>query len=120
MRFLDTLLLGLAVAGNTVLATIDLGQIENGAGQALLNVAWIGGDNPCKTKEYVSITASAESPCGVRFTLSNGYTYYEGNCGTSAIDIWNNNGTFNSHCQNKSWKYQLNHNTWIRQTWTCY
>ncbi|GFF51967.1 hypothetical protein IFM46972_09425 [Aspergillus udagawae] len=90
MRFPESLLLGLALAGNTVLATIDLGQIENSAGQPLLNVAWIGGYNPCKTKEY---TASGESPCGVRFTLSNGYTYYERNCGISAIDMWNNDGT---------------------------
>ncbi|GFF78831.1 conserved hypothetical protein [Aspergillus udagawae] len=120
MRFPGSFLLGLALAGNTVLATIDLGQIENSAGQPLLNVAWIGGDNPCKTKEYTAITASGESPCGVRFTLSNGYTYYERNCGISAIDMWNNDGTFNSHCQAKSWRCQLNSNTYIRQTWTCY
>jgi hypothetical protein len=37
MQLLQVFALGIAFVGNTALATIDLGQIENGGGKALTN-----------------------------------------------------------------------------------
>ncbi|KAL3478937.1 hypothetical protein BJX99DRAFT_223247 [Aspergillus californicus] len=119
MRVLSSFLIGLSVAVNTALATIELGQVEQN-GEVRVNIAWIAGDNPCKTEKYTAITASGESPCGIRFTLNNGYTYYEKNCGAGAIDIYNNDNSFNSHCQSKSWQCSQGDGITIRQTWTCY
>ncbi|KAL4880667.1 hypothetical protein BJY04DRAFT_191178 [Aspergillus karnatakaensis] len=118
MRLLHHFMIGASLAANTVLATIELGQIETN-GEVRLNIAWIAGDNPCKTAKYTGITANGENPCGVRFTLNNGYTYYEKNCGSGPIDIYNDDNSFNSHCQGKDWTCKTNGNT-IRQTYTCF
>ncbi|KAL4880668.1 hypothetical protein BJY04DRAFT_208045 [Aspergillus karnatakaensis] len=120
MRLLHNLVTGIALVGNTVLATVELGQIENGAGKALTNIAWIGGDNPCNTGRYIEINSAGQNPCGIHFTLSNGYRYYEENCGVSDIDLHNEDGSLNSHCGKHSWICKITDSRWIRQTWRCY
>ncbi|KAL3442978.1 hypothetical protein BJX65DRAFT_312280 [Aspergillus insuetus] len=119
MYLLKNLLIFIAIAINTVLATIALGSLEFQKNKPILNVAWIEGNNPCILDEYITpISASGQSPCGIRFTLTNGYTYYEENCGVSAIVIRNGDGSFNSQCKQKSWSCVSGDHTY-RQTWTC-
>ncbi|KAL3471751.1 hypothetical protein BJX99DRAFT_262969 [Aspergillus californicus] len=119
MRFLDHLILMSAIAGQAAVATIALGALEITQGSPILNVAWIEGRNPCVTADvFTPISASGQNPCGIDFTLTNGYTYYEGNCGSGAIEIYNQDGSFNSQCKTKSWSCVSGSYT-IRQTWTC-
>ncbi|KAL3478938.1 hypothetical protein BJX99DRAFT_223249 [Aspergillus californicus] len=120
MQLLHYFALGIALVDSTVLATVDLGQVEDGNGKALTNIAWIGGDNPCKTSKYTVINAAGEYPCAIWFTLSNGNRYYERNCGVGNIDLWNGDGTYNSQCKPATWYCQISSNRWIRKTWTCY
>ncbi|CEL03467.1 hypothetical protein ASPCAL04621 [Aspergillus calidoustus] len=106
---------------SSVLATIELGQLETGTGKPVVNIAWIAGDNPCRDQDkYTPISAAGQNPCGVHFTLENGFTYYETNCGSSAIDLYYADGAFNSHCQRKNWLCTNQNQYNIRQTWTCY
>ena len=59
----------------------------------LPTVAWIDGEDPCTTDKDISKTSV--NPCGIRFTLDNGFTYFLQNCGDSQFALYNNDGSFN-------------------------
>ncbi|KAK4542865.1 hypothetical protein LTR36_006054 [Oleoguttula mirabilis] len=50
------------------------------------NVAWIYGQDACS---WTWISNTGSNPCGTDFTLTNGYTYYLGGCGTSSFAVYN-------------------------------
>ncbi|KAL2784330.1 hypothetical protein BJX66DRAFT_344148 [Aspergillus keveii] len=113
--------LGLAIAAPIVLATIALGSMRTTTGVNKFNIAWIEGTNPCESNDnYVGISAAEQNPCGIRFTLENGYTYYEENCGVGAIKIYNGDGSFNSECKQKKWTCGQIGGFAIDQHWACY
>ncbi|CEL08628.1 hypothetical protein ASPCAL11776 [Aspergillus calidoustus] len=113
--------LGLAMTAPSVLATISLGSLVTSSGVNKFNIAWIAGTDPCQSNDnYVGISAAEQNPCGIRFKLANGYTYYEENCGVGAIKIYNGDGSFNSECQQKEWSCNQIGGFKIRQHWTCY
>ncbi|KIA75662.1 hypothetical protein HK57_00595 [Aspergillus ustus] len=118
MHLLARCTLLLVLTAHSVLATIALGALELQENKPLLNIAWIEGTDPCTRYEFTQISANGQNPCGIRFKLANGYTYYEENCGAGAIVIRNDDGSFNSQCKQKNWSCPEGSIT-IRQTWTC-
>lgn len=90
----------LAALSTTASAAIGLGiktvKDRNEQVTVTENVAWISGDDPCGTA--VDINLAGSDPCGTQFTLNNGFTYFEQNCGTSQYSLANGDGSFNSAC----------------------
>jgi hypothetical protein len=66
MRF--SIVSALLSATTMVTATINLGSVDGGD-----SIAWLGGSDPCT---YDRISAAGTNPCGKKFTLKNGFTYY--------------------------------------------
>jgi hypothetical protein len=64
--------------------------------QTTENVAWILGEDPCRTQVYINQADS--TPCDTAFTLKNSYTRTEQIYRGSYYSLANGNGLFNSNC----------------------
>ena len=65
---------------------------------ALSPDVWIYGQSPCATSDsYVALAPIGDNPCGIEFTLDNGFSYSLQGCG-STIYVLNGDGSFNSVC----------------------
>ncbi|EHK50846.1 hypothetical protein TRIATDRAFT_54629, partial [Trichoderma atroviride IMI 206040] len=78
------------------------------------SVAWIGGQNPCGTG-LTLIAENGANPCGAKFPLENGFSYYLENCGGSPLQLFNSDGSFNSNCNPSHATF----NCAAVQTYTC-
>lgn len=89
-------------------------------------VAWIDGivNNMCQAwpDAFATISSAQDpkpvpNPCGNHFALDNGHTYYLAYCGTSDLQLFNGDGSFNSHCHSE--EQELCTGT-LWQTYKCY
>jgi hypothetical protein len=109
----------LAALSSVASATIALGLKDDFNTETYSNVAWIAGDDPCTA---VYINPDHANPCGIDFTLSNGYTYFLQNCGDSALSVANADGSYNSHCvfnDDAPQPYCDNVQSSVQQKWIC-
>ena len=95
MKSAISLIALLAALSSTATATIVLG-IRSNVDYSLDHVAWIEGEDPCA--KMVKINSNSQNPCGSHFTLSNGYTYGEANCGGNDYMVTNADGSPNAVC----------------------
>jgi hypothetical protein len=56
------------------------------------DIAWIKGLDAC---QYTYLANYGVNPCGKRFSLSNGYTYYLTDCGDASFALRNGDGSYN-------------------------
>ncbi|KAH0151582.1 hypothetical protein KCU67_g10195, partial [Aureobasidium melanogenum] len=56
------------------------------------DVAWIDGEDAC---QWTFVANANDNPCGRKFTLPNGYTYYLGDCGDASFALYNGDGSYN-------------------------
>ncbi|PTB36249.1 uncharacterized protein TrAFT101_000218 [Trichoderma asperellum] len=96
------LFLGLATA------TVNIGKDSAGD-----TVAWIGGESECTN---VFIAGNGANPCGINFTLNNGFTYHLVGCGGAGLSLDNGDGSFNSNCQFGEQNLQCG----VQQQWSCF
>lgn len=96
------LFLGLATAA------VNIGKDSAGD-----TVAWISGQSECQN---AFIGPSDQNPCGTRFTLNNGFTYYLAGCGGGGLSLFNNDNSFNSNCQFQPQSLQCG----VQQQWSCF
>lgn len=76
-------------------------------------VAWISGESECSN---AFVSNSASNPCGINFTLNNGFTYNLVGCGGAGLSLDNGDGSFNSNCQFQEQNLQCG----IQQQWSCF
>jgi hypothetical protein len=68
----------LLTLGTQVHCAVNFGTYDHpGFQDHKKNVAWLQNENPCN---YRVINNNGDNPCGIKFTLSNGYTYYVSSC----------------------------------------
>jgi len=95
MKLTTTLaIFGLALTEHAA-ATIIAGTSEFTSGSlkgTKYDVAWIKGQDAC---QWTFIANDGDNPCGKKFTLSNGYTYYLTDCGDSSFALHNGDGSYN-------------------------
>lgn len=56
------------------------------------DAAWIDGEDAC---QWTFVANANDNPCGRKFTLPNGYTYYLGDCGDASFALYNGDGSYN-------------------------
>jgi hypothetical protein len=83
-------------------------------------VAWVYGDNPClSSSSNTFIVPSGQNPCGHTFTLANGESYYEENCGGGDIVLYNADGSGSHECTSADHTVGWNCEGQLQQTWVC-
>ncbi|KAL1962694.1 hypothetical protein VTN77DRAFT_9238 [Rasamsonia byssochlamydoides] len=117
LKLIPTLAFLLAFLTPPSLATVALGTItfETSDSSTTWNAAWIEGDDPCGSA--VNINLNGENPCGIEFTLSNGYTYYLENCGDGSFALYNSDGSYNHLCEYTG--DDINGYCGIHREWDC-
>jgi hypothetical protein len=112
----------LAIAGlaltERATATIITGTSEFTSGSlkgTKYDVAWIKGQDAC---QWTFIANDGDNPCGRKFTLSNGYTYYLTDCGDASFALHNGDGSYN-HIAVFNPDYEVCMNLGLRQGREC-
>jgi hypothetical protein len=98
MQFTITALASLAAFAASASATVSYGTFQG------YDVAWID-DWYCDGTGITFITPQGNNPCGIPFTLSNGFTYTLEGCGTSEFALYNGDGfgSYNAKCNYNYW-----------------
>jgi hypothetical protein len=94
MQLTLTTLAALATFTASATATIAIGTFSGNT------VASIAGAADCDGAGLTVITYQGNNPCGIPFSLSNGYTYTLEGCGTSSFALYNGDGfgSYNHGC----------------------
>jgi hypothetical protein len=95
MKPTTTLTLTLLTLTNLATSTIITGTSQYTSGPlsgTKYDVAWIKGLDAC---QWTYLANYGGNPCGKRFTLSNGYTYYLSDCGDASFALHHGDGSYN-------------------------
>ncbi|CAD0108229.1 unnamed protein product [Aureobasidium uvarum] len=95
MKFTTVFAVAALALAEQAVATIITGTSTFTSGNlkgTTYDVAWIKGEDAC---QWTFLANGGDNPCGKKFTLSNGYTYYLTDCGDASFALHNGDGSYN-------------------------